>query len=123
MVKSDAQKARARDTGSKLKFFERVAKEEKKEDARVRSAEVKDEEDDDQVECREARVSTGRNERAERGGHKGRKTPSGFVNQKISRHASGLITRGGERAGVKGLVGGPPVVNCVAGASAFCTPD
>lgn len=34
---------------------------------------------------------------------------TGFVNQKISRHASGLITSEGrgERAGVKELVGGP----------------
>lgn len=64
----------------------------------------------------ETKVSTERNVRAERGQGTQRqrgRAPAGFVNQKISRrHASGLITSEG-RAGVKGLVGGPPVVNCV----------
>lgn len=69
MIKSGAQKARARDVGSKLKFLARTAKEE--EEARTEEVKGEDEEDDDQIECREARVSTGRNERAERRGHKG----------------------------------------------------
>lgn len=44
-----------------------------------------------------------------RGTKEAGKTPTGFVNQKISRHASGLITSGGwrRRGSVKGLVGGP----------------
>lgn len=130
MVKSGAQKARARDTGSKLKFFERAAKEEeeKKEDARTRPEQVKeDEEDDDQVECREARVFDGRKRACGKKGDtkEAGKTPTGCVNQKISRHASCFITSEGEEEGqsVKGLVGGPPVANCVAGACAFCIPD
>lgn len=55
-------------------------------------------------------------------GHKGsgEKTPTGFVNQKISRHASGLINERREerRADVNGLRR-----NCVTGACAFCIPD
>lgn len=70
--------------------------------------------------------STGGNERAEKKGDtkEAGKTPTGFVNQKISRHASCFITSEGEEEGqsVKGLVGGPPVANCVAGACAFCIP-
>lgn len=66
------------------------------------SEEVKaDEEDDDQVECREAREFR-REEtsvRKEEDTKKARKTPTGFVNQKISRHAFSLITSEGRRKG------------------------
>lgn len=71
MVKSGAQKARARKIGSKLKFLERVAKEEEEEARTVGRSQKRTKRANDQVECREARVSTGSNERAERKGHKG----------------------------------------------------
>lgn len=47
--------------------------------------------------------------RKERDTKEAGKTPTGFVNQKISRHASGLITseEWRKRGSVKGLVGGP----------------
>lgn len=86
-----------------------------------------DEEDDDQIECREARISTDRKTYVRKEGDtkKAGKTPTGFVNQKISRHASGLITSEGRRKGGRERTRSEDqeIVNCVAGACAFCTPD
>lgn len=63
--------------------------------------------------------------RKERDTKKVGKTPTGFVNQKISRYASGLITSEGRRKGGRERTRSEhqEIVNCVAGAYAFCTPD
>lgn len=100
MVKSGVQKARAQDVGSKLKFLERAAKRRKK--RVVGRSQSGRRGRRPQVECREAKVSTkkkracGKKRRTQR---KRGKTPTGFVNQKNSRHAFGLITNEGEEEG------------------------
>lgn len=77
---------------------------------------------DEERPSRKTKVSTERNARVERGGGTQKETEEKrrlvLLIKRFRGDASGLITRQG-RASVKGLVGGSPVVNCVAGAYTF----